>query len=349
MEMSASTTMQATPEDNATVLDNETVHSNTSDMYDYDYNLQIEGHTLTITVISIILSLIGLLANSLAIIAIINGHRKRTTHLKLVISLCCSDALILLSNVSIKIIILTKHVDLCLNVAMRLTTNLALIATLLNLLGIATDHYLAIIKPMLYKKEMTSTRGLGGIGAIWIISLFAIGLEIISGLVDRREKESPCVAIAFDKTNSEFAIVAFIFAFLLVIIMIYARIYICVIRRQSLQRRRHQQKNGSGSVKTLITTSLFVLTFVLFLTPIGIFNVYIYFQSFEYTLDNLDSIAKTGDILYVILLLNTISDPIIYAARLQRVHRQCCLFPAGVSRLSTRTERSSFAKPTGIL
>jgi hypothetical protein len=320
-------------------------------MYDWywsyldDYQ-EDEGHTSPAEMISVILSVLGILANSFAIFAIIKACRKLTTHLKLVISLCCSDALILVSNFTKITVNLTKHgteyddKQICFNLAMRLTIDLALLATLFNLLGIAIDHYLAILKPLFYKKEMTKVRGLIGIATIWVISVLAIVLEIVSGLEDKKETESLCSAIAFDDMNAEFAIYVFIFVCLLVIILIYARVYICVIRRRLPHRGRHQQ-TGSRSVKTLVTTSLFVLTFVLFWTPIGIFNVYTYFQSQTDIMNNFGSYAQTGEILYVILLLNTISDPIIYALRLQKVSRQCFLISAEVRRLSTITDRSS--------
>jgi hypothetical protein len=86
----------------------------------------------------------------------------------------------------------THEINLCFNVSVRLVTDLALLATLLNLLAIAVDHYLAILRPLMYKKQMTNIRGMSAVLMIWFLSVLAIAFEISTGLVHQREKEPLC-------------------------------------------------------------------------------------------------------------------------------------------------------------
>jgi hypothetical protein len=232
---------------------------------------------------------------------------------------------------------MTHEINLCFNVAVRLVTDLALLATLFNLLAIAVDHYMAILRPLMYKKQMTNIRGMTAVLMIWFVSVLAIAVEIITGLVHQREKEHLCETIAYDKVNSELGIVSFIFLVVLVIFVIYGRIYICVVRNRSIHRKTRHRQRDTSNIKALVTTSLFVLTFVFFWTPIGIFNVYLYNKDNMYILNNLQEIEQIGDILYVILLLNAIADPIIYTFRLPQIQRKCLIFRTTMRRQSTKT------------
>ncbi|XP_060585954.1 adrenocorticotropic hormone receptor-like [Ruditapes philippinarum] len=312
--------------------------ANWYDLYYEEYNELDNTYTVTsVDVISIVLCILGIVANIVSINMVIRLHQKLSTHLKLIISLCCSDCLILIPTFLSKVFLMTHEINLCFNVAVRLVTDLALLATLLNLLAIAADHYLAILRPLMYKKQMTNIRGMIAVLVIWFVSVLAIAVEIIMGIAHQREMEPLCEAIAYDKVNSELGIVIFIFIVLLVIFVIYGRIYICVVRNRSIHSEtRHRQKETSN-IKALVTTSLFVLTFVFFWTPIGIFNVYLYNKDNMYILNNLEKIEQIGDILYVILLLNAIADPIIYTFRLPQIQRKCFIFRTTMRRQSTKT------------
>ncbi|XP_045182610.1 melanocortin receptor 4-like [Mercenaria mercenaria] len=305
-------------------LDTKTYGNLTDDLFDF-FNTPYEADTKPVSpvITSIVLCGLGILANSLSIFAILYLHNKLSTHLKLIINLCVSDALIVVPTLVSKIIYMTETSTFCSAVAERLIIDLALLATLLNLLMIAVDHYFAILRPLLYRRKMTNFRGNFFIIGIWVTSLFGIALEILAGVVVKNKNDSLCGAIAFDEYDSEICIVGFIFVVLLVVIVIYTRIYIRVVKLISTHERRRYHHYDSGSFKALVTTSLFVGTFVLFWTPIGIFNVYSYMQTESYILKNLQKNTLIGDILFLILQLNTIADPIIYALRLPPVQRGC--------------------------
>jgi hypothetical protein len=235
------------------------------------------------------------------------------------------------------IVTMTQRSSFCLNGAVRLVTDLALLATLLNLLAIAVNHYLSILKPLMCKMALTKIWDMFAVLVIWFASLLAIAVEIIMGIVHQREKESLCVVIAYDTTNAEYGIVTSIFVVLLVIFLIYGRIYIWIVRNRSIySKTSHWQKDTSNN-KALVSTSLFVLTFVLFWMPIGIFNIYIYNKDVTYILNNFDKIEQAGDILYVIMLLNAIADPIIYTRFcLPLIYRKSFIFRTRMRREPTK-------------
>ena len=312
----------------------------------FDQNQEDEDTLSSRDVLSIILSILGIFANIFSIFIINRIHMRLTTHLKLIISLCVSDCLILIPSLLKTFVIMTHGINVCFNVAARLMTDLALLASLLNLLAIAIDHYLAILKPLFYKKSMTHIRGICVVLVIWVASMLAISVEIIVGMIHKKETGTLCVAIAYDEINSEVGIVSFIFVVLFVIFVIYARVYVCVHRnRETHSRIRHRQRDTSN-IKALVTTSLFVLTFVLFWTPVGIFHVYVYNVDENYIKENLDDIIQAGEIVNVVLLLNTITDPIIYTFRLPQVHRRCFTFKTKIRRQSTKMVTFRFKEVT---
>ena len=289
-----------------------------------------------IDVLSIVLSILGIIANILSIYFVKRIYKTLSSHLKLIISLCVSDCLIPLPCLLKHIYIMTRPLNVCFNVAVKLITDMALLASLLNLLAIAVDHYLAILKPLMHKRSITNSRAICAVLVIWAVSVLAISVEVIMGMIHKKEMEPLCNAIAYDKINSELGIVCFIFVVLVVILVIYCRIYICVIRNRATHSRTRHRKKDSSNKKTLVTTSLFVLTFVLFWTPVGIFNMYMYNVDENYIIEHMEDIIHIGEILYVILLLNAIADPIIYTFRLLQIHRRGFTFNNKIRRQSTK-------------
>ena len=310
-----------------------------SDYYDLlyeEYKEEEEFYKSSfLDIFSIVLSILGIFANILSICFIKRIHKRLSTHLKLIISLCVSDCLILFPCLVKNIFIMTHPLNLCFNVTARLITDLALLASLLNLLAIAVDHYLAILKPLTHKKCMTNIRGICVVIGIWIASVLAIFIEVIMGMIHPYGTISLCEAIAYDKTNSELGIVIVIFIVLFVICAIYARIYVCVVRNKATHSNIRHRQNDTSTVKALLTTSLFVLTFGIFWAPIGIFNVYIYNVDELYIINNFEDLIQTSDILNVILLMNALADPVIYTFRLPQVRKRCFTCKRKLQRQST--------------
>ncbi|XP_053383490.1 melanocortin receptor 5-like [Mercenaria mercenaria] len=296
----------------------------------------IEIFTKTTDVISIVICLFGITANVVSIVAVANLRQKMTTHLKLIISLCVSDGLILLANMFLYILYILSPWYECIRITARLTTDIALLATLINLLVMALDHYGAITKPLRYRQKMTNLRGNCVVVGVWTVSSLGALIEVFLGISSRIDPdESLCAVIANGRYDFEFFIVVFIFFVLFGIGLIYGLIYTRV-RKAMPGRERASCHTDSGSLKALMTTVLFVGTFVVFWAPLGICNIYMYVKStdIQYVLKNLERITLITDILYVIMLLNALADPLVYAFRLPKVKRGFTALFASQSRSS---------------
>ncbi|XP_045180733.2 histamine H2 receptor-like [Mercenaria mercenaria] len=292
--------------------------------------------TKTTDVISIVICLLGITANVVSIVAVANLRQKITTHLKLIISLCLSDGLILFANLFFYIMYILSSWYECIRITVRLTTDIALLATLVNLLVMALDHYGAIMKPLRYRQRMTNLRGNCVVVGVWTVSTFGALIEVFLGISSRTDPdESLCAVIAYGNYDFEIVIVGFIFFVLFGIGLIYGQIY-ARVRKAMPRRERASGHTDSGSIKALMTTVLFIGTFVVFWAPLGIYNTYMYVKSTDsqYIIQNLERITLITDILYVILLLNALADPIIYAIRLPKVKRGFIALFASQSRSS---------------
>ncbi|XP_053381854.1 melanocortin receptor 5-like [Mercenaria mercenaria] len=276
--------------------------------------------------LSFLIFILGLLANSFTIQAIMNiPKHHRSAHLKFIISLACSDTLILIAIFCGDIIYIfsSLHSD-CTRLLKTLMLDVPLLATLLNLLAMALDHYLASFRQLHYPHLMTRSRGNYVICCIWLFSVASALTEFVIGIdLSANTFGSFCMAIAYDSYNIEQFIVGTIFVVLLFIILIYIRMYIHV-RRSLPGRSRHKRQSVTPSLKTLVTTILFIGTFVFFWTPEGIFQIYMYLRTKadeNFIHEHFEDITQISDILFLILQLNSLADPIIYAIRLPKVQQ----------------------------
>ncbi|XP_060587681.1 adrenocorticotropic hormone receptor-like [Ruditapes philippinarum] len=289
-----------------------------------------------IEALTVIVCILGIIANVASIIAIIKMRKKMTTHLKLIISLCLSDALISLGNFSYYFTYICFNGHDCIKTVVRLTPDVAIFATLLNLLVMALDHYGAIIKPLRYRQKMTFVKGNFAVVMVWLVSLFMGLAEVVFAI---GQGGSICTAITEGNYNIEVAIILFIFIVLVAICLLYGRIY-SRIKRAMPRRERARHHSDSGSFKALMTTGLFVGTFILFWTPFAVYTVFMYIKNRTdrmYIFLNIDNVTQILNILYLVLLLNAVFDPFIYAIRLPKVKQRFKAFFTS----SKRSSRSS--------
>lgn len=211
----------------------------------------------------------------------------------------------------------------------------------------AIDHYVAIMKPLHYKQKMTHFLGCCIVCGVWVACLFVVILEILINLTSWHDSNIPfCNVVEHGKYNVELFIISFIFIVLFGIVLIYGRIYIQVKKVLVMPRRqRSRSYTDSGSTKALMTTVLFVATFILFWAPKGIYSVVMYIilkEDLQYAFDNQLTIVMADDILFVVLLLNAVADPIIYAIRLPKVkHGFVAMFHSSSKESVTKRNRTS--------
>lgn len=275
-------------------------------------------------IFSFIVCCLSLLANTASILTITFMSQSKFMHLKLIISLCLSDGLISLSIIFDDVLFILSSWGSCARLCTRLLLDMALLATLLNLLAMSLDHYMAIIKPIYYRQLMTKFQMNCMIIGLWAISLGAVVIEVFTGVaLQDKSTDSTCRAIEAGPDNLEIFIVGFVFVVLSGIMIVYTVIYRRVSMAMSDLEVTRCQKD-SGSFKALVTSLLFIATFALFWTPHGIFQIYLHVLSKsykEYVTDNVERLTFVNDILFIILQLNSLADPIIYAFRLPNVRK----------------------------
>ena len=283
-----------------------------------------------LNIVLIALSLIGLVANSLSIIATLHIPHGQTTHSKLIINLAVSDICIILSvflNVVEKVTSPLHLSTNCVEVANQAFLDFALLAILMNLLAMGIDHYIAIIKPMHYHQIMSNFRGNMIIVFIWIISLFGGFLDIIvGGFKETNSDESDNVDFCSKVYRDDFQAMLIIFGLVLVELVILGYIYLCIFCevRQLLKRGATLHQDDMHNKKAIITTLLIIGTFMVCLVPNSLFQLIVYIlihTDRAALMSSLHTILFIHNALWVLMLSNSICDPVIYALRLADVQR----------------------------
>lgn len=289
-------------------------NNSTDEMFSDIYQTWIET-------ISSVLCILGLIANALSITATVHIPHRRTMHFKLIISLGISDSVLLAAIFLYNMINVCYIADECAALFAKLMLDVAMLATLINLLLMAVDHYLVITKPLNYGRFMTNYNGTVLILGIWAVSIAFTLLELIVALATMSETpETFCEQVIYDDFELEFAIVVFIFVVLFGISLIYTRIYILVKSIITQDRILHQYE--MHNCKAIVTTLLIIGTFVLFWTPHGIYLIYLevmIHKDKKFVIDQFQQFLTINATLFLILQLNCLADPLIYAFRLRYV------------------------------
>ena len=282
-----------------------------------------------LNIVLIVLSFVGLVANLLSVVATLHIPHGQTTHSKLIINLAVSDICIILSvflNVVEKVTSPLHLSTNCVEVANQAFLDFALLAILMNLLAMGIDHYIAILKPMQYHQIMSNFRGNMIIVLIWIISLFGGFLDIIVGgfkeTKSDKSDEEFCSKVYRDDFQAMLIIFGLVLLELLVLGYIYLRIF-CEVQRL-LKRGATLHQDYMHNKKAIITTLLIIGTFMVCLVPNSLFQLIVYIlihTDREALMNSLHAILFIHNALWVLMLSNSICDPIIYALRLQDVQR----------------------------
>ena len=284
-------------------------------------------------VVIVVLALIGLMANILTAMATAYIPGRQTTHSKLIISLSLADICITISIFLHVWVTITSRPHLreyCLEVANRGFLTFALLASLINLLVMGIDHYVAVIRPLHYHLIMSPTRANIILVAIWIISALGGFLEIIvGGFLHGKESGNFCFNVLYNNNSfdAQLLVLCFVVLEMLTLIYLYCHIfqkiksstYIAQLNAQSLLQR--QSANSSlHSKKAIITTILIVGTFMVTWIPYSVYNisgviVYKTCDNLEYLNKFVDIFIKIHNILWILVQCNCIFDPLIYAVR----------------------------------
>ena len=275
---------------------NSTNTSSQVELQDYDYyNIEYRVRTMLTNPHEIIAIFIGIIAISLNLLVFAGMYHVKnriTTHYRLIISLAASD-LIVGGSVTAHIINKVfnpvykpgggmetqRLVSKCTFLVIKALNTTGLNVTLLNLMAMALDHYVAIIKPLHYPALMTKKRVLLSIVALWIISLILGFSDFFSAIgiypVYRTYGYNYCEVVWESTYHEEYTVLAVAPVCFVAMFYAYMKIYIKV--------RQHQKPGEAGkqnmrqrTPKALITTLLNLGTFIVTWLPMCFFQVHNY-------------------------------------------------------------------------
>ncbi|KAI0219425.1 hypothetical protein LSAT2_029034 [Lamellibrachia satsuma] len=319
------------------------------------------------TMISVILGILALSANMLSLLALVNLSTG-IPHARLIMSLAASDMLIAVSLVLHVINKIMNPLDYlgagpsavrlrshCLHMVIKALNTTALNVTLLNLLGMALDHHIAIMKPLHYHMLMNHRRSIIMISLFWVVATVCGFSDVIVSIMNPRymrlhHRYNFCEFVYISRYQEEYTV--FAIAFVCFVAMAFAYIGICV----TVCKLHNQQSSYGGNFrqnkKALCTTFLILGTFVVCWIPICAFQLIMIVQvkmnpemvqRWMYLLGQVDSY------MYNLLLVNALCDPIIYAVRMREMRQSyislfksaCMLHHKGtLSRQLPQRERS---------
>lgn len=292
-----------------------------------DFSISKDYPTLEMQ-FAIVLGLLGLLANSTSLIAISQIGTGLSTNLRLIVSLCSSDMMV---SMSILMRLLYKHqrqdrvADTCIELLLRAARTSSNIVSLLNLVGLALDHYCAIIRPLEYPRLMRRKHANLMIVSFWILSFlcgfsdFIIPSKYLS-YCNATFVMHYCDRVACSVYNEEYIMFAATFVSTLLMTTMYTRIYFKIQKYQRFPICQiHKTKRN---VRGLFTTFAIVSTFMISWLPYCLFDAIMIIASKinpQHTIRYFAISIRWEYRFYNLLLCNTIADPIIYATRMQDV------------------------------
>ncbi|XP_062614180.1 melanocortin receptor 4-like [Saccostrea cucullata] len=258
-----------------------------------------------------------------------------TAHFRLILSLAASDIMIV---VSIVFHILNKvmnpprifhlHsqeerlVSSCgfqLVVSINVTAHLI---SLLNLFAMAQDHYVAIIKPLHYHHIMRPSRVNIMIIILWVISFLGGFSNFYAGIgkPPHFKDFNICERALYSSYQAEYLLILLTILCFLGITVIYTALYCKIKHHNSL--RVTMSKNRMHNRKALVTTLMIIGTFAACWLPGMIFQLALIIQIHideSKIRDYIVKFVEANNYLYILLLCNSLCDPIIYAIRLPEV------------------------------
>ena len=287
-----------------------------------------------VNIIIIVLSLLGLVANLSSIVATLHIPNRQTTHSKLIISLSIADICTSLSvflHVIGKVTEPLHMTEFCVEEANQGFLNFALLASLINLLLMGIDHYIAIMKPLHNHLIMSTLNANIIVLSIWIISTIGGFLDIIIGAILNTGKDGDlCLQAYTDHFDAQIFVLGLVLLEMVALIYIYFRIFLKIKARQlhtlqqDTQRPRRRTADGLHNKKAIVTTILIVGTFMACWIPNSIFQItmlVLLHKHPEIFLNLLDHYLLIHNILWIMMLSNSLLDPFIYALRLPAVQQ----------------------------
>lgn len=289
-----------------------------------------------VVIMMMVLCILSLCMNIFSILATKHVPQNLfTAHFRLLLSLAASDILIVFSvvfHIANKVFNppQTFHlhtpeerlVSACgfqLVVSINVTAHLI---SLLNLFAMAQDHYVAIIKPLHYNQIMRPSRVNIMISILWGIAILGGFSNFYAGIgkPPHFEEFNMCERALYSNYQAEYLLILVTILCFLGIGVIYTTLY-CKIKNLN-NFTITVSKNRMHNKKALVTTLIIIGTFAVCWLPDMIFQLAMIIQiqvDDSKVRDFIVIFVQANNYLYVLLLCNSLCDPIIYAIRLPEV------------------------------
>ncbi|CAH1773897.1 unnamed protein product, partial [Owenia fusiformis] len=344
------TFISATTENSTT---NVTLNGNVVTTVDEDDTLEhAKYYDVHILIIVCIMCSAAILGNSL-LIAVLNQIPGKKTHL-LIINLAIGDlgeaAMFLIDE----IIYPWTGSEPCVTMVTSAIFRMFDCVSILSLFALAISQTMAICRPLHYPSLVTRTRVRMTVLIIWLVSLVLPLIGILVPLGDSNWASCSWTHIAYDVTEWIFSIVLIFEVF--VIIVLYVRAYLQV---QAYKNRKSELTQGMSveqNRKAFLTTMIVLSTLVITWLPYLMYRFFVWNIMFKFNPDSVTEVHTDVYMNFIVFLpvVNTISDPIIYGARMPDVQRglkrffKCCQKNRDIQRNDTTSFTTSLRTNTKV-
>lgn len=320
--------------------------SNSTSYYDdiaHDNN-DVINHDLPPKLIALILGFFAISLNVMSLLALSQIKNRITTHHRLIISLALSDIVIGVSIVShfISTSIYNNYVpgygprterlmSWCSSMMSKALNSTGLNISLMNLMAMAFDHYMAIIRPLHYPSQMTKRTAYILITVMWVTAIILGFSDFFTGVNIYKQNHTNynyCEATYKSKYQDEYTVFSMAILATIVLLLIYSRIYIKIKLHQRpgetnpAKTKTSVRNDMKRNVRASVTTLLILGTFMICWLPTCIYQIALVIQI---KLDKTKLYAWSSTLILIdkyfldLLLVNSIADPVIYAIRMYDV------------------------------
>ena len=264
----------------------------TSKSPEWDYNAAYQAHIRRLfmephRIIALTLGFLAISLNILSIMAILRARNKLSSHYRFIVSLAVSDVFIgvtvsahmvnFVLNPNMPVRVGTWEYRLrnhCFYVFIKALNTSALNITLLNLMGMAIDHFLAILRPLHYPSMMNEKRATMIIIFFWVVALlcgFSDFMSVYPWHSRHLGRYNFCELVKETPYQEEYTMFVIAVICFFCMTTTYIRMFVAIKQRHLSVGLgvQHEQRNK----KALYTTLIILGTFVLCWLPQCLFQV----------------------------------------------------------------------------